>query len=92
MASRTVITNYGFIEPHEDSATFKVTSLKANPAGKPFHGVEWYGDDTNKPAEYLGMAAFTLPLNGQWSDVTAMFDIVEDDGGLVLELDDIHVL
>jgi hypothetical protein len=36
------------------------------------------------------MAAFTLPLNDEWSDVTAMFDIVEEDGALVL--DDIHVL
>ncbi len=89
---RAVVTNYGFIEPRKDGATFKVTSLKDNPEGEAFHGVEWYGDDPNKPAEYLGVAAFTLPLNGEWSDVTAMFDIVEEGGGLVLELDDIHVL
>ncbi len=89
---RTVITNYGFIEPREDGATFKVTSPKDNPEGKDFGGVQWYGDDPNRPAEYLGMAAFALPLNGEWSDVTVMFDIVEEDGGLVLELDDIHVL
>jgi len=89
---RNVITNYGFIEPRKDGARFKVTSLKDNLEGKAFHEVEWYGDDPNRPAEYLGMAAFTLPLNGEWSDVTAMFDIVEEDGELVLELDDIHVL
>ena len=89
---KTVIANYGFIEPREDGATFKVTSLKDDPEGQVFHGVEWYGDDPNRPAEYLGMAMFTLPLNGEWSDVTAMFDIVEEDGALVLELDDIHVL
>jgi hypothetical protein len=89
---KTIITNYGFIEPREDGATFKVTSLKDNPEGQPFHGVEWYGDDPNGPTEYLGMAAFILPLNGEWSDVTAMFDIVEEDGELGLELDDIHVL
>jgi hypothetical protein len=89
---RTVITNYGFIEPREDGATFKVTSLKDNPKGKDFSGVQWYGDNPNRQSEYLGMAAFTLPLNGEWSDVTAMFDIVEADGGLVLELEDIHVL
>lgn len=89
---RAVVTNYGFIEPREDGAKFKVTSLKDNPAGNDFRDVQWYGDDPNRPAEYLGMATFTLPLNGEWSDVTAMFGIVEEDGGLVLELDDIHVL
>ena len=89
---KNVITNYGFIEPCADGAMFKVTSLKDNPGGKPFYEVYWYGADPNRPAEYLGMAAFNLPLNGEWSDVTAMFDIVEEDGQLVLELDDIHVL
>ncbi|MDQ3755574.1 MAG: hypothetical protein M3371_12690 [Acidobacteriota bacterium] len=89
---KTVISNYGFIEPLEHGAIFKVTSLKDDPEGQAFHEVEWYGDDPNRPAEYLGMAAFTLPLNGEWCDVTAMFDIVEEDGALVLELDDIHVL
>ena len=60
---KTVITNYGFIEHREDGAIFKVTSMEDNPEGQAFHGVEWYGDDPNKPAEYLGMAAFTLALN-----------------------------
>ena len=89
---RTVITNYGFIEPREDGATFKVTSLENNPESQALHRVEWYGADPNRPADYLGMVAFTLPLNGEWSDVTAMFDIVEENGEIVLELDDIHVL
>ena len=53
---RNVITNYGFIEPCKDGATFKVTSLKNNPGGQAFHQVDWYGDDPNRPAEYLGMA------------------------------------
>ena len=88
----TVIRNYGFIEPREDGLTFKVTSIKDASEGKAFYDVKWYGEDPNRPAEYLGMVAFTLPLNGEWSDDTAVFDIVEVDGEITLELDDIHVL
>jgi hypothetical protein len=89
---RTVVTNYGSIEPREQGAKFRATPLNENSEGRVFHGVEWYGDDPNMPTEYLGMAGFSLPLNGEWGDVTVMFDIVEEDGGLVLQLDEIHVL
>jgi len=89
---RTVIKNYGFIEPREDGVTFKVTSLKENLTGQPFNEVQWWDDDPNRPAEYIGEIAFTLPLNNEWSDVTALFRIVEVDNVIVLELDDIHVL
>lgn len=89
---KTVITNYGSTEPCADGAIFKITSPKDNPKGQVFHEVEWWGDDPNRPAEYVGMALFTLPLNGEWSDLTASLDIVEEGGKLVLELGDIHVL
>jgi hypothetical protein len=89
---RTVISNYGFIEPRKDEKVFRVTSIKEKPTGKPYQEVDWYGDDPDRPRQYLGMVLFNLPLNGEWSDVTAVFDIVEEDDHLALELDDIHVL
>ena len=59
---KTVISNYGFIEPRQDANLFHVTSLKDNPSGESFEEVEWYGDDPNRPQEYLGMVGFNLPL------------------------------
>jgi hypothetical protein len=88
---KTVITNYGSIEPCSDGTIFKVTSPKDNPQGRDFHEIEWWEDDPNRPAEYVGIVLFTLPLNGEWSDLTASLHIVEENGDLVLELDDIHV-
>jgi hypothetical protein len=32
-----------------------------------------------------------LPLDGEWSDLTAIFDMLEDRDELVLLLNDIHV-
>jgi hypothetical protein len=55
---KTVISNYGFIEPRKDEKVFHVTSLKKNPAGNPFQEIEWYGDDPNRPQEYLGMVGY----------------------------------
>lgn len=90
---RTVIANYGSVVPYEDGRTFHVTS----PAHLPrdhgfFFGVERYDDDPNRPQEYVGAAMYTLPLNGEWSDLTALFDLVLVDGLLHLSLDDLHVL
>jgi hypothetical protein len=89
---QTVIENYGSIEPLKDGAKFRVTSIRSNPVGNPMCEIEWYGDDPNKPQAYVGDIAFDLPLNEKWSDLTALFHIVEVDGELMLELGDIHVL
>jgi len=39
-----------------------------------------------------GVVEFDLPMNGAWSDLTAIFWIMRHPEGLVLELYDIHVM
>jgi hypothetical protein len=85
---RTVVRHYGFIEPRPDGQTFRVTA-RAEAVQKrrrgPAEDVEWWEDGG-------GVAHFDLPLNGEWSDVTAIIDIVKQGKERVLHLDDIHVL
>jgi hypothetical protein len=40
----------------------------------------------------LGHAHDNLPLNGEWSDVTVTFDILDTPERLGLALDDVHVM
>jgi hypothetical protein len=89
---QTVIENYGSVEPRKDGATFRVTSISGNPVGNPAYDIEWYEDDPNRPQEYIGYCGMALPLNGEWSDLSALFDIVDLGTEWALELDDIHVL
>ncbi len=35
---------------------------------------------------------FDLPVNGEWSDLTATFQILRHGDALVLQLEDIHVM
>ena len=85
---RIVITNYGSIEPHQDGRTFKVTSLRmATGEFTPYHECE-----ITRDAETSGNIWIDLPLNGQWSDLTAILDFHAINGEIVLHLNDIHVM
>lgn len=42
--------------------------------------------------DLLGHARYDLPLDGQWSDVTATFEILDLPEGAVLALDDVNVM
>jgi hypothetical protein len=42
--------------------------------------------------EERGHVNFDLPLEGQWSDLTALFDLTRRPDGVRLILDDVHVL
>lgn len=85
---RLAVRHYGCIEPRLDGQTFRVTS-RAEAVQKrrcaPYKDVEWW-DDGN------GVAHFDLPLNGEWSDVTVIIDIIRQGVERVLRLNDIHVL
>src|SRR5688572_13674540 len=71
---RTVISNYGSVEPMRDGSTYRVTPPGTAHGGPtPRHGVERHGDRVS--------VWFNLPLNGEWSDLTATFDVVRRDGG-----------
>jgi hypothetical protein len=85
---RTVVRNYGFSEPRDDGQTFRVTARAEAIQKKrfpPSEDVEWWDDGE-------GVAHFDLPLNGEWSDVTAIIDIFKHGTERVLRLNDIDVL
>jgi hypothetical protein len=82
---RSVIRNYGSVEPRKDGSTFRVTSIGDAKGGpSPRHAVDRQGGRIS--------VWFDLPLNGQWSDLTATFQVSETKGGLALVLDDVHVM
>ena len=85
---RTVVRHYGFTEPRKDEQTFRVTpraeAIERRRRGH-YEDIEWFEDGG-------GVAHFDLPLNGEWSDVTAIIDIVKHGEERVLRLNDIHVL
>jgi hypothetical protein len=88
-----VIQNYGSVESRDDGKTFAVTPIATAVGAGPRFDVTWF----EKPLGYgsgasVGHARYDLPLNGQWSDVTASFDIVDTAEGLALALDDVHAM
>jgi hypothetical protein len=86
--TRTVVRHYGFIEPRSDGQTFRVTP-RAEAVQRAGCGQE---EDVERWDDGDGVAHFDLPLNGEWSDVTAIIDIVKQGQELFLRLNDIHVL
>jgi hypothetical protein len=90
---KALIEGYGFAEPVEenDEPPLHVTSLcqMTEPEPKGRQQVDWF---SAKDERILGGAYYDLPLNGEWSDLTAIFDIIKVPDGIALSLDDIHVL
>lgn len=86
---RTVVSNYGSIDPRPDGRAFRVTPLETASGGPtPRHEITRFA-----PCEGLvGSAWFDLPLDGEWSDLTATFELRKVDQHLVLLLEDIHVM
>jgi hypothetical protein len=89
----TVILNYGFVEPREVGEVFSVTPTSTATGSGPRFEVKWF----EKPVgcgwgASVGHAHYDLPLSGEWSDVTATFDILDTPEGLVLALEDVHVM
>ncbi|MDE9449038.1 hypothetical protein J3R80_00965 [Aliiroseovarius sp. Z3] len=87
---RKVIESYGL--PDENSLQkYEVTSVDEAQGGpKPRWEVEWFeqpGTDGR-----VGEVSAELPLNGTWSDLTAIFEIYLRDDKYALVLNDIHVL
>lgn len=56
----------------------------------PRHTIDrWQSPDASG---IVGSVEFDLPINGVWSDLTALFWIKQYPEGIALELNDIHVL
>ncbi len=82
---RTVITNYGSIEPMRDGSKYRVTPLSTAHGGPtPRHEVDRAHDRIS--------VWYDLPLNGEWSDLTAIFDVIKKENVLSLMLVDVHVM
>lgn len=89
--------NYGQLEPRSDGLIFSVTpwEFAVCPEGraKPYQDVEWYeASKIRKGDPVVGDVHFDVPLNGEWSDLTAVFWIHAIDGGFALELERIEIL
>lgn len=87
---REVIEGYGQPDPDAE-IKYQVTPIsEAHCDSKPEQCVDWC--DAPLADSRIGLVYFDLPLNGEWSDLTAIFDLRKVDGALVLVLDDIHVM
>ncbi len=60
---------------------------------RPQHEVTWFEQPNHRRSPpVVGYIWVDLPYGGQWSDVTAIFNILQIDTQLVLELESIHVM
>jgi hypothetical protein len=68
----------------------RVTPLASAKATKtqPDQDVDWW---VGEKGSFAGDVHHSLPLNGVWSDITALFNIRRVPKGFALELDDIGV-
>lgn len=85
----SVIHGYGLPEPHPSGVRFVVTARdQAHTRGRPFHRVV---DRDVVRESAVAEVWYDLPLNGQWSDLTATFRLERDGARLHLVLQQIHV-
>ena len=85
---REAIAGYE-LEPDVLSAVTPVETARAEDI-QPSHTVDRW-EHESRPG-VVGDVAFDLPVNGVWSDLTALFWIKQVPEGLALELYDIHIL
>ena len=81
----TWISNYGSDTPLEDEPPYVVTDIAT--AG----GAQWDNDcdllsDSERYPGCIGRLDWSLPLNGEWSDLQASFDLVKVEGRAVFVL------
>ena len=85
---KNVINGYGLPEPHPSGETFKVTPIKEAKGETPRQEVDRGPYDGDR----FGYVYYDLPLNGEWSDLTASFRLEKQDKDLVITLEEIHVM
>jgi hypothetical protein len=90
---RIYIENYGSWSPTADGSTWRLTSLETAqvPRGdagfRPHASLVRHRDDPRG-----GSVDLDVPLNGEWSDLTAQFEFGPVPGGTAVSLYDLHVL
>jgi hypothetical protein len=84
---RAVIEGYGLPEPRRDGKIFQVTERRSAKGTCHYRTV----DRENIPSSVIADVWHDLPLNGEWSDLTATFRIERGESGCVVTLQEIHV-
>jgi hypothetical protein len=80
--------NHGSLEPIKDRQEFHVSDPE-HAIGTPRHRVTRFPETSD---QIVGHVCYDLPLNGEWSQLTATFEICRQQDMLTLVLEDIHVL
>ena len=83
---RRVVEGYGLPEPHPSGEIFRVTSRFTATGTRSEHRVDWIG----KPP-VLGWALSSIPLNGEWSDLSVSCRIEQRGSSAVAVLEELHV-
>lgn len=90
---QTYIENYGSWSPMVDGSKWRLTSMQTamvpdrHAGSRPSADLIRYRDDPHG-----GTAWLDVPLNGEWSDLTAQFEFGSVPGGTAVSLYDLHVL
>ena len=84
---RAVIEGYGLPESHPSREVFKVTDRNFAKGRPHYRTVE----RLEIPDSSLAEVWYDLPLNGEWSDLTATFRVARSDDSVVIILEQIHV-
>jgi len=90
---RTYIGNYGSWDPLRDGSVVHVTPMATArlPAGAP--GRRPHADVARLASDpRAGSVHLDVPLDGEWSDLTAQFEFAPLEGGTGISLYDLHVL
>ena len=87
---KRLIEGYGFDESVKD--VFRVASLEKMKNQEPEFQIDWLESVKGEKPRDIGTIHYDLPINGEWSDLTAIFDVYELENGIALSLYDIHVL
>jgi hypothetical protein len=90
---QTYIGNYGSWDPLADGSVVRVTPIETAripadaPGRQPHANVVRPSSDPR-----AGSVDLDVPLDGEWSDLTAQFEFAPVDGGIGISLYDLHVL
>lgn len=80
----SLINNYGSIEPRLGKPTCRVTPYEHASDEERFEIIEFDNGTI--------LAHYDIPLDGEFSDLTGQFQIINLDGEFTLRLHDIHVM
>jgi hypothetical protein len=95
---KSAINGYGLPDEALEEQ-YKVThpgSAIINDRINPYKDIDLY-DDSLKKADKLhdmtiaGFICYDLPINGEWSDLSVTFKVLQKDNFIMLELNEIHV-